>query len=348
LRIVPLPSEPEIVRCNNTVFERLKSFVDTRVVEDEGKGDLGMLADSGEETEEIDVEVVFYDQIGLHNITVIRAYTGEGFARYTDEFLEGSGLDPVDAPEAEAVASSYIERGIEYFVLDLMDLAQEVGSPEPLMYRFDSDSLYYPMEITSLTGGKTHILLFLLTPFRRLSNDYTEKNMEFLGERRSRYHDERYIKLSKPDSPVNFRLITHEVLYPSDFERAAKDTDFIDHYYRRSADDGVRSDNTSGEEHIEDWDMYRLYKFFEQHRSVQCCVYEYDGTVELTGDISVSEYSTLKVKEEEEFTANPVSFVLVLAVPLVSLVVIVIVLVRHLKNEYAGGSGEPLKSPPPG
>jgi hypothetical protein len=45
----------------------------------------------------------------------------------------------------------------------LITISSEERSVDPILYRFNSDFLYYPLVITSPVGGDTEITLFILT-----------------------------------------------------------------------------------------------------------------------------------------------------------------------------------------
>jgi hypothetical protein len=62
------------------------------------------------------------------------------------------------------VTQSYIAQDINFFVFDFIEVTSEPKSIEPIVYRFDTDFLYYPLKISALAEGWTDINLFLLTP----------------------------------------------------------------------------------------------------------------------------------------------------------------------------------------
>jgi hypothetical protein len=60
----------------------------------------------------------------------------------------------------------YLGRGFRYYALDLITFSPQEKSIEPILYRFNSSMLYYPLVITSPVGGNGNITLFTLTKER--------------------------------------------------------------------------------------------------------------------------------------------------------------------------------------
>ncbi|UCH88006.1 MAG: DUF2330 domain-containing protein [Thermoplasmata archaeon] len=303
LEIMPLPSEPEISTCDVGVFEKLKDLVELNGQSDEkGEGSYDRGDNLGPSQ---DVEIIFHEQLGFHDITVIKAHTTEGFAQYVSDFMVELGLEPMSFPEAEDIAESYMSRGYNYFVLDVIELSYELRSPEPLMYKFESDSLYYPMEITSLTGGESHILLFTLIPSVPAGETYEEKDGSFLNERTATYQDEYNIELSTPQSPVDFDKITEVTISTDDLKDEAEDS----------------------EGNIIDEDFFQLYDFFSGHDEVKVGVFEYDGPVEMKGDVEIKEYAVQKVLVDQEYEFHVWNLILVTVMPVIIFAVILFVVI---------------------
>jgi len=86
LEIMPLPAAPEIKTANETLFRSLKNLVEEHSVT--YKDEAGGLNDrGGDGGEPVDVEIIFHDKLGVHNLTVIKALTKEGFANFVAEFM---------------------------------------------------------------------------------------------------------------------------------------------------------------------------------------------------------------------------------------------------------------------
>ena len=163
LHVVPLPAEPDSIEQGDfKSFEHLAGLLQERLASREpwfdcshhfeGDGDSG-------------VDIVFHEKIGAHDIWVSRATDAAELIEWADYFLAQNKIQhQVSSPELEEVAAEYIDEGIEHFVFDLIDLGPEQESVEPIVYQFRSDTLYYPLKISSIIPGNSAISLFLLTP----------------------------------------------------------------------------------------------------------------------------------------------------------------------------------------
>jgi hypothetical protein len=61
---------------------------------------------------------------------------------------------------------SYLKRDIKYFVFDVVEATQEKESVKPLIYRFDSNFLYYPLlisGISEISESRPEINIFIIT-----------------------------------------------------------------------------------------------------------------------------------------------------------------------------------------
>ena len=65
----------------------------------------------------------------------------------------------------EELLEDYAGRGFQYYAVDIVRVEPGVRSVEPLLYRFNTSFLYYPLKITSALGGETSITLYLPTPW---------------------------------------------------------------------------------------------------------------------------------------------------------------------------------------
>jgi hypothetical protein len=110
------------------------------------------------------VEVLFQEQIGTHNITVVQANDAADLVNWANAFLSGSGVDQnTTLQNFQTAVQNYMSRGFRFYALDLVTLIPEVRSTDAVLYRFNSSTLYYPLLITSPVGGNGNITLFTLT-----------------------------------------------------------------------------------------------------------------------------------------------------------------------------------------
>jgi len=157
LEILPLPSNPTVEAASFQSFEEIQSQIWSESI---WMGYYG----SDNQARSGSVEVIFHDEIGAHNITVVKASDTSELGSWMTSFLENSGVnDTVPLGSFESVIEDYMNRGFRYYVLDLITVSPEEGSVDPILYRFNSDFLYYPLVITSPISGDTEITLFVLT-----------------------------------------------------------------------------------------------------------------------------------------------------------------------------------------
>ena len=159
LRILPLPSEPEaIYEGDIAAFLRIEELIREHLPRPSGR-EKGLAGGPG-------IEIVFHQKIGSHDITVVRARDAAEFIDWAQAFLEDVGVEgDISSPDLETVVSGYIEQEIEFFVFDLVEVTSDRKSIEPIVYRFKTPFLYYPLVISSLAVGQTDITLFLLTQY---------------------------------------------------------------------------------------------------------------------------------------------------------------------------------------
>ena len=71
------------------------------------------------------------------------------------------------APQIErhrAVVTDYLSRNIKYFVFDVVTVGEKKAVVDPLVLRFEADSLFVPLLISSRTSGASTVDLFLVAP----------------------------------------------------------------------------------------------------------------------------------------------------------------------------------------
>lgn len=67
--------------------------------------------------------------------------------------------------EFENTVAGYLNRDIRFFVFDVIEASEDKQSIKPLIYRFKSDFLYYPLEITATSdagSSRSEVNIFLL------------------------------------------------------------------------------------------------------------------------------------------------------------------------------------------
>ena len=156
LQIVPLPSEPEIEAGDFDSFYRIQDLIMWRMPTDQGWGEGTLGNEKG-------VEVIFHEQIGAHDVMTVHVSNWADFASWLEGYLTARDMPTETISTAQDKIAHYLARDVNYFVFDLVDLNDVVGSKDPLIYTFETDSLYYPLVISTLNPGYVDIKLFVIT-----------------------------------------------------------------------------------------------------------------------------------------------------------------------------------------
>jgi hypothetical protein len=167
LEVMPLPAEPDVKKGDLETFRKATDLINRKLYAGQaGKGRVlseGVVVPSG--------EVTFHEKIGAHDISVTHLIDGSGFVDWVIEYLKTLGIEQdIVSPKMRGLIEEYIADDLEWFVFDVISLAEEVVTNEPIQYSFKSDHVFYPLKITSTAQGSTSIELLILTP--RLLNRF--------------------------------------------------------------------------------------------------------------------------------------------------------------------------------
>ncbi|MDY6985022.1 MAG: hypothetical protein SVE93_01255 [Candidatus Thermoplasmatota archaeon] len=177
LEIIPFYSEPEIEKGDFKSFSALEGIFMKNAP-----------MSKGSESSGLGIEIVAHKRIGPHDLTTIfvnffetpaidsqhareERYAKE-FKEFVTPYLEGIGISSITFPdEFGAILNHYSAGGYRYTgslnggfycVLDVIDIGDKEESVTPLVYTFETDMLYYPLEISKLASGETNIQLYLV------------------------------------------------------------------------------------------------------------------------------------------------------------------------------------------
>ncbi len=166
LEVLPLPSEPRVKKGAYETFLKVTNIINTKILNAYAKR-------SGEAAEHLRTPggvVTWHEQIGAHDISVIQLVESETFMTWVKDYLDSVGVErEIVSDTMAALIQEYISDGFIWFVFDVITLGDVTVSNEPIQYWFASDSLFYPLRITSTSKGRTSIQLIILTP-QLLSN----------------------------------------------------------------------------------------------------------------------------------------------------------------------------------
>ncbi len=167
LEMLPLPSAPgKISQGDRQQFKTFISLFNSKILalpsEDRGFGGSRL---GGNQSS---VQILFQQSIGVHNLTVAKVNDTAHFAEWVRGFAAQSGVaDYSIGEEMNSSVRAHLARGICFFVFDVVEVGPELRSLDPLVYRFNTSRLYYPMEITAASYGNNggdfpNVNLFLL------------------------------------------------------------------------------------------------------------------------------------------------------------------------------------------
>jgi len=187
LEILPLPSEPEVEAASFQSFKIIQEMiweegVNQQMYSTKDNARLGS------------VEVLFHEQIGVHNITTVVAHNAADLVGWANNFLLASGTNQtIDLGKFQTVIQDYMSRGFSCYAFDLITLSPQERSVDPILYRFNSSVLYYPLLITSPTGGNGEITLFVLAR-EKVESNYWPLQLTY------------YETTTQPWQPIQFTL----------------------------------------------------------------------------------------------------------------------------------------------
>lgn len=162
VRFIPFPAEPKVAVAPKGAFEAMARLVAKYrlqyVTTWQSKG-------GPEKVERDGVEVRFAAKMGGHDLTVIRVTNAKAVRSWVNAYFKKKHL-PIAASYAgaEKVIADYVARGIDWFVLDAVELSPASQAIEPIAYSFASKALYYPLKNTNTFGGTGEVELFVIAP----------------------------------------------------------------------------------------------------------------------------------------------------------------------------------------
>ncbi len=167
LEVLPLPSKPTKVKSvSANIFEKLVTILNEKIKK--LRSDFLKHKEAGERAFNLtpSIEIVFEKTIGAHNITIVKVNNLNYFLNWIDEFAQKRNLDKKQVSlKLKEGLKNYFKRDIKYFVFDVVNLEDTKNSIKPILYKFSSDYLYYPMLISGISEIKesnSNINLFLM------------------------------------------------------------------------------------------------------------------------------------------------------------------------------------------
>ena len=170
LRLLPLPSSPTKVEEGTfSSFENLVKIINKKILGVEQYE--GRPTGGGGEEGVPGVIITFHAELGPHDVTIVKVNDLEYFMTWVENFALSKGLTARAIPDGfQQSVTGYLENEISYFVFDVIQTSPDEKSITPLVYRFETDFLYYPLNITGNSVGLEstwdEVQLFIITKGR--------------------------------------------------------------------------------------------------------------------------------------------------------------------------------------
>jgi hypothetical protein len=170
VEIMPLPSSPSISAGSTGSFLKVQELVNTyfALIFAQGLGSFGFMHSAWQSQSrggqgEPQVTIVFQQEIGLHFLTVVKAVEAVELSEWLTGFLQSRGY-PLSLPaDLQVLLQNYTRNDMHFFVIDMIAANSTVRTVEPLVYRFNTSKLYYPLSISNLFSGESEISVFTVT-----------------------------------------------------------------------------------------------------------------------------------------------------------------------------------------
>lgn len=175
LRFLPLPSEPRISEGDSLAFLMMQAHI-------AGAEDYAQLREYSYSPEAFDVlgsvivtarrtdplipkiEVLSQARIKAHSLTVLKVNDPSDFRAWVARNLPKEGFSD-SYQRMDSIVQHYVREDVRYFVLDQIALSPGGNKPVPLLYRFPTSKVFYPLVTSNFMGSAlTEVNLVLLTP----------------------------------------------------------------------------------------------------------------------------------------------------------------------------------------
>jgi len=107
------------------------------------------------------IKILFSEKTGVHNLTAVKVTDAAELINFARNLLlqKEPEID-VTWEKLQTISENYLAEGMEYWVMDLLELGVTEKSREPVIYTFYTDRMYFPLKISSATDGLSVISLF--------------------------------------------------------------------------------------------------------------------------------------------------------------------------------------------
>ncbi len=164
--VVPVPNYPEVDVSEPELFQELAELTEVEVFSGGGCA-FGPMAGP-----EPGVEVWEEKVVGPYDVAILSASSSEALI----DWLNANGY--FFPEEGEEIIDSYVTQTRDwYFVANKINTEAEAtglaeGTIQPLRLSFDSDEIFYPLRITSLSSDRCEVLLYVFTDQKVVPGEY--------------------------------------------------------------------------------------------------------------------------------------------------------------------------------
>lgn len=169
LEFIPFPSEPDVKLASSDPFKEIERLM----LEEKGIELVDLGAFKGGASRVMPIEIKLNEKIGLHEVVLIKINDISSFTNWVKDFFSKKGIEiSNDFSSFYKIAEDYVNIGINYFVFDYVPIKTETRLIEPLVYRFKTDKIYYPLKTSNIVGGEGIIDLIFISPGSFPEGDY--------------------------------------------------------------------------------------------------------------------------------------------------------------------------------
>ena len=157
--VIPLPSQPQVSEVDVELFTNLAHLTAPLYTEGGCSGPFGTGSGLGDKYGQDYYNVVSYDTIGFLGTVLIHTNTADSLTTWLNN------NDYIVIAGAEAMFENYINRNWNYFFIARSDTTQQSSDESVgISFKFPSDTLVYPMKISSISSlGSTSLYLYVVS-----------------------------------------------------------------------------------------------------------------------------------------------------------------------------------------
>lgn len=158
--IIPLPADPEKVEpVEFEIFEDLANkFNEKKRVTERSEVFPGILTLGGMAGGAHGIEITFLQVFDEHNIMVVKVNDLNYFLNWIGNYAKRINKDTPMVPEQfKQTVTDYVNAGKNYFVFDIITIGSDAQSVKPILFKFPSDELYFPVVITATSAVSDEI-----------------------------------------------------------------------------------------------------------------------------------------------------------------------------------------------